>query len=117
MRILVADDEAGLVDIMRNYLEGKGLVVDCALDGKSALRLIKEQDYDIVFLDINMPELTGVEVLRFIKDNHIRAKVVFLTGYPYIDENLARLLRADEYLEKPISLKAIEEVITKYTPS
>jgi YesN/AraC family two-component response regulator len=91
--------------------------VDCALDGKKALSLIKKQDYDIVFLDINMPELGGVEILRYVKDNNMKAKVVFLTGYPCINENFAKALRADEYLDKPVDLKVISEIIDNYMSS
>ena len=114
MKILIADDEERIVDILRKFLESKGLRVDYALDGKKVLDLIKEQDYDIVFLDINMPELTGFEILRYVKDNKMRVKVVFLTGYPCVDEKFCKTLRVDEYLEKPVDLKVIEEIVVKY---
>ena len=116
MKILIVDDEVEIVNTLSKFIENKGLPVDCELDGKEGLELIKKRDYDIVFLDINMPGLTGFEVLRYIKDNHIKAKVIFLTGYPEVNEDFCKTLRADEYLEKPIDLKAIENIINKYMP-
>ncbi|MEI6862990.1 MAG: response regulator [Candidatus Omnitrophota bacterium] len=116
MKILVCDDEIEIVNIMKEYLKSKGCDVEYALDGKKGLDLIKSMEYDLVFLDINMPEMTGIEVLRYVKDNNIKTKVVFLTGYPCVDENFAKALRADEYLEKPVDLKAIGEIVDKYIP-
>jgi DNA-binding response OmpR family regulator len=114
MKILVAEDEIGIVNILEKYLKYIGFDVDHALDGKTALELIRSRDYDIVFLDINMPELTGIEILKYMKENHIKAKVVFLTGYPEVNRNFCMMLGADEYLEKPIDLKVVGEIVDKY---
>ena len=115
MKILIADDEERIVDILRKFLEGKGLQVDYALDGKKALDLIKEQNYDIVFLDVNMSELTGFEVTRYAKERKPQTKVIILTGYPNLGEGIAKYVGADEYLEKPVDLNIIGEIINKYT--
>jgi len=114
MKILIADDEAQIVEVLKKFFKGKGLLVDCAPDGKEALRLIKEKDYDIAFLDVSMPGLNGLELLRHIKDNKIKTKVILLTAYPDLNEEFCKTLRADEYLRKPIDLKAIGAVIEKY---
>ena len=118
MKALICDDEIGIINILKKFLEYKGLLVDYALDGKEALELIiHETGYDIVFLDVNMPELTGVDILKYVRENHVKAKVVVLTGYPGVDKDFCKMLGADEYLEKPIDLKAIGEIVDKYTPS
>jgi len=114
MKILICDDEIEIVNVLKKCLESKGLLVNYALDGKEALRLIKERDYDIVFLDHNMPEITGMEIIEYIKEKHIKAKTVILTGYPDLSEYFCKTVGADEYLEKPIDLKVIEEIIDKY---
>lgn len=114
MKILIADDEIEIVDVLRKYLEAREISIDYVLDGEKALQLIKKKNYDIIFLDINMPGLTGIEILRYVKDGNIKAKVVFLTGYPCITEDFAKALRADEYLVKPISLKVIGKIVDKY---
>jgi len=115
MKILICDDETEIVNALEKYLKSKGCDVGCALDGKKGLELLKSGGYDIVFLDVNMPELTGFEVLRYVKDNNIKTKVIFLTGYPCVNEDFAKKLRVDEYLEKPIDLKVIGEIVDKYT--
>jgi len=117
MKILIADDEVEATEVLVKYLKKRAAVVDSVADGEDALRLIKKQEYDLIISDINMPGLTGLEILRYVKDNHLKAKVVLLTGYPCVDSNLAKTLRADEYLEKPTALEAIGKIVEKYTPS
>jgi CheY-like chemotaxis protein len=114
MKILIADDEAQIVEVLKKFFKGKGLLVDCASNGKEALRLIKEKDYDMAFLDVSMPELNGLELLRYIKDSKIKTKVVLLTAYPDLNEEFCKELRADEYLRKPVDLKIIGAIVEKY---
>jgi DNA-binding response OmpR family regulator len=114
MKILVADDEEKIVEQLKKYLEKNKYSVDTALDGERALKLIKENNYDIVFLDDNMPWLTGLEIVEYIKKNKLNPKTVILTGYPYIDEKFSKYVGADEYLDKPVDLKKINEIIKKY---
>ena len=114
MRILVVDDEKEVVDLLKEYLEGKGHSADGAFDGMEAVKLIKADNYDIAFIDENMPELSGLEVVKFVKQNALRIKTVILTGYPAIDENLARGVGADGFLRKPIELDQIAEVIERF---
>lgn len=115
MKILICEDEMGVVDILKRYLKHKGFDADHALNGGAALELIKKRNYDIVFLDINMPELTGIEILKYMKENHHKAKVIILTGYPGVTSDFCTSLGADNYLEKPIDLKVIGEIVDKYT--
>lgn len=117
MKILICDDEIEIVKALEKYLKTKGCDVGYALDGKEGLESIKSGDYDIVFLDINMPELTGIDVVKYVKDNNIKTKVIFLTGYPCIDEWFAKKIGAVEYLEKPVDLKVIGELVDKYRPT
>ena len=114
MRILIADDEKEVVEIMRNFLTKKGFSVDIAFDGKKALESIKANHYDLVFLDESMPELTGLEVVEDIRKNNLSHKIIMITGYPEIKEEFARVVGVDDYIEKPIDLKTIEKVINKY---
>ena len=114
MKILIADDEKRIVDLLREFLEKKGHSVDVVFDGKKALELIKETGFDIVFLDENMPELTGLEIVKYIKQNNFKIKSVILTGYPCINEEFSEIVGADEYLEKPVDLSKIEEIVNKY---
>jgi DNA-binding response OmpR family regulator len=114
MKILVADDESRVVVSLERFFIRRGYVVDVALNGAVALELIEQNNYDFIFLDHNMPELTGVELVKYIKQNNVSAKVVMVTGYPKVDEFFARLIGVDEYLEKPINLEIIDAIIDKY---
>ncbi|NQT22230.1 MAG: response regulator [Candidatus Omnitrophica bacterium] len=114
MKILVADDEAGFAEILKDRLSIKGCIVEIALNGKQALDLIKSNLYDLVFLDHNMPELTGIELTKYIRENSLKTKIVIVTAYPEIEDFFAKALGADEYLTKPVKIKDVENIIDKY---
>ena len=114
-RILIADDEERVVKSIRSFLEKRGVYVNFAFDGKQALDLIKKNVYDIAFLDHNMPELTGLELIKFIKQNKPKMKTIMISGYPGMREFFAKAVGADEYLTKPCSLKDIERIVDKYS--
>lgn len=104
-----------IVDVLKRYLESKGCEVDYALNGKKGLKLIKTLSYDVVFMDINMPEILGTDIIKYMKENDIRTKIVVLTGYLGAADHIRTLAEADEYLEKPIDLQVIGDIIDKYT--
>jgi Response regulator containing CheY-like receiver, AAA-type ATPase, and DNA-binding domains len=115
-KILICDDEIEIVNILRKFLENKDFLVEYALDGKEALAMIiHDAAYDIVFLDVNMPEFTGIDILKYMKENQLQARVVILTGYPGVAKDFCKMLGADEYLEKPIDLRVIGNIVDKYT--
>ena len=65
---------------------------DLAFDGEKALRLIKLNGYDLVFVDHNMPELTGLELIKYIRENNLNTKIVMITGYPAIEGSVVKYL-------------------------
>jgi len=115
MRILIADDEKEAVSLIKRCIERKGHEADAAFDGAGALELIKENKYDIVFLDHNMPEVTGLELIGYVKKTSPETKAVMITGYQQLGDAAAKDLGADEYLEKPFKIQDIENIILKYT--
>ena len=82
MKILVADDEIEIVNILKKFLEHKGFEVDTALDGKVALELIKSRLYSIIFLDVNMPGLDGLDTTRRLRAEGLNraTPVIAVTG-------------------------------------
>lgn len=115
MIILIADDEKEIVKLLKDRFIAKGHSVNTAYEGKEALELIKSNIYDLVFLDHNMPELTGLELLRYIKQNNLKSKVAIITGYPEINEFFMRARGADEYITKSEGMKDIDDIIDKYS--
>ncbi|MDP3730365.1 MAG: response regulator [Candidatus Omnitrophota bacterium] len=115
MNILIADDEKGFIDFVAERLKFHGHEVDAAYDGQEAMELIKTDKYDIVFLDHNMPELTGLELAKHMKENKMKAKIVMVTGYEHMSGFFAKTVGVDEYLVKPIRIKDIDDVVNKYS--
>jgi YesN/AraC family two-component response regulator len=115
MKILIVDDEKEFLEFLKDRLIVKSHLVNTACDGKKALELIKSNIYDLVFLDHNMPGLTGLELLRYIKENDLKPKTVIITGYAEIDEFFVKGSGADEYLNKPVKIKDIDDIIDKYS--
>jgi DNA-binding response OmpR family regulator len=115
MTILIVDDEKPIVELLKHRYVAKGHSVSTAYDGKEALELIKSNSYDLIFLDHNMPGLTGLELLRYIKQKNLKPKVVIITGYPEIDEFFMKGRGADEYLTKPFNIKDIDDIVDKYS--
>lgn len=113
MRVLIADDERDFVDFLKGFLNEKGHYADIAYDGREALELIKKNSYDLLFLDHNMPELTGLEIVEYVKENSIKARTAIITGYEPMSEKFARAIGADEYIEKPVSIKEIDAVLKR----
>jgi CheY-like chemotaxis protein len=103
-RILVVDDEVVVVNSIRKTLLRKGYVVDEAFTGGSALARIFAQRYDLVILDMRMPDLNGLDLLPKIKKHRPDLPVVMVTGYASIDTAVEAIRRgASEYLAKPFS--------------
>ena len=115
MRILIADDEKSFVEPLSDRLIRKGNQVESAYDGLNALKLIKANKYDVIILDHNMPELTGLELVKYIRKNKIDTKIVMITGYTEIDKPFMETIGVDEYLTKPVKLTDIDAVIEKYS--
>jgi len=110
-RVLVVDDEEEFCKFLSDYLKERGCAVELAYDGMQAKDLLEKKKYDYIFIDCNMPELTGVELLKVIKERNPSAKKVMVSAYQLIDEGFAKDLGADIFLTKPVSLEAIREIV------
>ena len=78
-KVLVVDDEKLIVKGIRFSLEQDGMEVDCAYDGEEALDCVKNKEYDMILLDLMLPKMNGLEVLKKLKDNKSKVKVLVLT--------------------------------------
>lgn len=106
-RILVVEDERNMRDIIRDYLTAHGLECDLARDGREALELLEEADFDAVVLDVLMPGLDGFGVCRAVR-RHSAVPILFLTALGS-EEDMLRgyALGADDYVTKPFSLAVL----------
>ncbi|HTZ95481.1 MAG TPA: response regulator transcription factor [Terriglobales bacterium] len=104
MRILIAEDDVALASFVKKGLEGEHYAVDVASDGEQARGMATELDYDLVILDLNLPRLDGVAVLRNLRARKPSMPILILTGRTRVEDRVQCLdLGADDYLGKPFS--------------
>ena len=105
--LLIAEDEPKMRLIIRNYFQKKDFHVSEAADGKEALEKIREEDFDIILLDVMMPELDGFSVCRALRKEK-DTPVIFLTARTAEEDQLAGFqAKADDYVTKPFSLPVL----------
>lgn len=108
MRLLIADDEENLAHALKAVLEDAGYNCDVCFDGKSAIRLISQEIYDGLILDIMMPEKNGYEVLSLIRKKKMDIPVLLLSALNEVDDKVQGFdLGANDYLSKPFSTKEL----------
>ena len=114
--ILIVDDEESIISSLKGCLEDEGLVVFTAPDGIKAVDIIKSRPIDIVFLDIWLPEMDGLETLKVIKDFNNAINVVIMTGHGSVNTAVQAVKDgAFDFLEKPFSLDRVIDIIRKLT--
>ena len=103
--ILVVDDEDALRSVLGNELINEGYDVRTASDGDEAIVELNKAQFDLVLLDIKMPRVNGFEVLKHIRENAARTKVVMLTGFADLKNAIeSKKLGADDFVSKPYDL-------------
>lgn len=108
MRILVAEDERDLNRLIVRTLEKEGYGVDACFDGREALYYLENTEYDAAVLDIMMPKMDGLEVLRNIRDRGKELPIMFLTARDSIADRVKGLdSGADDYLIKPFDFEEL----------
>lgn len=111
MRILIIEDEFKLADIIQTKLKKEKYSVDIALDGEEGLNNALNDIYDLIILDIMLPKINGFEILKEIRQNEIKSKVIMLTAKSTLDDKLIGFENgANDYLTKPFH---IEELIAR----
>ena len=106
-RVLVVDDEKLIVKGIRYSLEQDGMDVDCAYDGEEALKLAKENAYDIILLDIMLPKHDGFEVCQMIREFSDVPIIMLTAKGETFDKVLGLELGADDYIVKPFDAKEL----------
>jgi len=109
MRILVVEDNKLLADGLAAVLRGSGYAVDVVRDGVSANAVLAAESFDLVILDLTLPEMDGLEVLRAMRARQNRSAVLVLTARGALDERVKGLdLGADDYMTKPFEVSELE---------
>lgn len=107
-RLLVVDDEESIVTLLQFNLEKAGYVVETAMDGKTALQLAGNQKYELIILDLMIPELDGLEVCKQLRQQKNSTPILMLTAKDdEFDKVLGLELGADDYMTKPFSPREV----------
>ena len=116
--VLVAEDSSPNQMLIRTMLEKLGLDVTIVADGNEAVQKCKSQSFDIIFMDMHMPNMNGYDATRVLRSNNVRTPVIALTANAMKgDEEKCLKAGCDDYLAKPISKKELLKNIRKYLPS
>ena len=116
MRILVAEDEKNLNRIITEALQDEGYSVDPCFNGVDALEFCAGADYDVIVLDINMPRMDGLSVVRRLRERGDATPVLFLTARDSVADRVAGLESGgDYYLVKPFDFKELMAVVRAMT--
>ena len=107
--LLIVDDEESILGVVGEYFRRRGYQVLTAQSGAEALGLLKEQEVDCCFTDINMPEMNGLDLAERIRQADSTLPVIVMTGYPSLDNSIRTLKNGVvDFLIKPVNLKHME---------
>ena len=111
-RILVVDDDENIRNTVKTILEDEGYIVDLAATGREAIKRTEETAYNVALLDIRLPDMEGVELLKLMKDAVPRTRKIMVTGYPSMQNAVAALNKnADVYMIKPVDIETLLKTV------
>jgi len=114
VRVLLAEDEEHLGAILEAFLAGRGHAVRRVGDGRAAVGLLRAEPFDVALLDVNMPELDGLDVLRAMTALDAAPEAVVMTGNATADVGVAALgLGAYDYVTKPYRMADVEALVRR----
>ena len=110
-RVLVVDDEPEVTFALQVFFFGKGYEMLTALDGLQAIRLLKQHPVDLVLLDMKMPGVNGIEVLKFIHAECPSTQVIVVTAYDVQFQEMVEQIGVDGFLMKPFGIQALTQTV------
>ncbi len=111
-RILIVDDEQHVRFLLGYAVQSLGCEADMAVNGEEALGKLHEGDYDLILLDLHMPGMDGMDVLRYLRDQHPHIPVIIVTAYGGVDKAVGAMkLGAADFIEKPFTTAEIREAV------
>ncbi len=116
MNVLIADDNGVMRNLVKFYLKKYNLSVEEVTDGLEVLQKTREKEYDLLFLDINMPNLNGINVVKYLKDKESKIEIILISAN--IDTEIITELQKYEikyFLSKPIEIVKFHEIMEKVT--
>ena len=116
MRILLAEDDSVLADGLTRSLRQSGYAIDCVKNGQEADTALSTQEFDLLILDLGLPKMSGLEVLRRLRMRGSLLPVLILTAADSVEQRVNGLdLGADDYMAKPFALSELEARVRALT--
>jgi DNA-binding NtrC family response regulator len=113
-KVLLVDDEKEFLDILGERMKLRGMEVKTSSSALAALDVLEKESFDVIILDLMMPEMDGLEALKRIKKNRPELQVILLTGHGSIEKGVeAMRLGAMDFVEKPADLETLSAKIEK----
>jgi len=107
-KILIVDDETSIVTLLTYNLQQEGFITEAAYDGNEAIKKAMENKYDLIILDLMLPEVNGMDVCKYLRKNKNETPILMLTAKEdELDKILGLELGADDYLTKPFSPREV----------
>ena len=111
-KILIVEDDSFIITFTSKVLKSRGYLVTTAMTGKDALKKIQASNYNLVLLDIGLPDMTGTEILKQIREINQDIIVIMITGNPQLDSSIDSVnYGADWYLIKPINDTDLVDIV------
>ena len=118
VNVLVVDDTKNIRVLLTKCLEFEGYSVSTASDGREAMEIVLKKSFDLIFLDVRMPEKSGTEVLREIRENGINTPVIMITAFGTVKNAVdCTQLGAVAYLQKPFTQNKVKSVLDEMLSS
>ena len=112
MRILIVEDEAGIIQFLKQGLEEEGYKITTATDGLQGYELVEKEKFDLILLDWMLPKMTGLELCKAIRIKNTITPIIFLTAKDTVQETIEGLKAgANDYIKKPFSFDELVERI------
>lgn len=115
--ILVVDDELLIRDLLYDFFHDQGWDITVAENGKKALDIMQEKQFDVVLTDLRMPSMDGMELTSQVQQDYPDIPVVIMTGYPSVDSAVAALrIRVADYITKPFNVNDLFKRVLAHLP-
>jgi DNA-binding NtrC family response regulator len=113
-KILVVDDEISIQQLLFHLFDYQNYDVQLTSSGEEALEKLKNNSFDLIILDLKLPQIDGFQVLEQMRALKVNSKVLVITGYGSVDSAIKAIrLGASDYLEKPFNLDQLRSVVSK----
>jgi DNA-binding NtrC family response regulator len=113
-KVLLVDDEKDFIDTLAERMRTRGMNVETTTSPKDAIKKTEQESFDVIVLDLMMPEMDGLKTMTALKEKNPDLQVILLTGHATVEKGIAAMkLGAVDFLEKPIDLAVLSEKIKK----